>query len=505
MRIRLCLLCVGLAAAGSSIGRAEELGKPDADFLSGLIGKPLFDPVGAHRVTVKRVVRSPWGSEGWGEYHGWLVTSKSGQGDRVYFIDDESLPVSDVRELKRTDFLEECRQRYAPKPKVKDDDWPDTDAIFAQMQRTAIGYADSDLALACWLHRLDKDDLAAAALRAARQGVPQRGRDEKERSVEQALVAELRDELAWSAFAGMVHAYMMRADVEALASGERLMKQYAEEAKAYKQAPAILAELKRRKAAGTFGKESPKSLPEGFDALSTAKKVQHWIDALDEVDARQHSQPGGVSLTWDERVKELIKLGDAAVPALIDTVEKDQRLTRSVHFWRDFSRDRTVLAVREAALAAVMTILRVRVFETHSTGDNFTTHGEKGAADVAAKLRAYWVRYGKYPFDERMMKVLTDPKQSPEAWREAAYNLGFIGRERDLGTMFATDWVTHGPASKNPLVNKFKQPTVAEAMLAALDRDLAAARKAPDRTDDRHRIEAAYLEPLAALGDRKIA
>ena len=148
-------------------------------------------------------------------------------------------------------------------------------------------------------------------------------------------------------------------------------------------------------------------------------QVAYLIGQLDEVDARQWSQPGGVSLASDWRVEALIKIGEPAVPALIDCLETDERLTRSVHFWRDFSRDRTVLSVREAT-AAVMSILRVSVFESRSTSDNFTSRGDEGAKEAAAKLRKYWETFGKLPFDEPMMKVLTDPKASPEAWREAA-------------------------------------------------------------------------------------
>src|SRR5262249_57686082 len=114
---------------------------------------------------------------------------------------------------------------------------------------------------------------------------------------------------------------------------------------------------------------------------------------------------------------------------LIDAVDKDNRLTRSVHFWRDFARSRTVLGVREAALTAVMSILRVRVFEPAATGDNFTSRGKEGAQSVAERLRAYWKEYGGLPFDERMMKVLTDPKGNPESWREAAANLASLGQD----------------------------------------------------------------------------
>jgi hypothetical protein len=59
-----------------------------------------------------------------------------------------------------------------------------------------------------------------------------------------------------------------------------------------------------------------------------------------------------LNLASDRRVRELIGLGEAVVPALIDAMEEDERLTRSFHSWRDFARSRTVLSVREAVLTA---------------------------------------------------------------------------------------------------------------------------------------------------------
>src|SRR5262249_21353858 len=163
-----------------------------------------------------------------------------------------------------------------------------------------------------------------------------------------------------------------------------------------------------------------------------------------------------------------------AVPALIDAVEKDERLTRSVHFWRDFARSRTVLAVREAALTAVMSILRVSVFEPVATGDNFTARGKKGQKQVTEKLRSYWKEYGRRALEEAMMKCLATPTASVEATREAAYILAHLGEDETLGT---TVWSGHrrgGRRGPNPAVAKFSKPTVAEAILAAMDRDLAA-------------------------------
>ena len=105
---------------------------------------------------------------------------------------------------------------------------------------------------------------------------------------------------------------MVRADEEALLHGERLLKLYAEEAKEkeYQQASAIVEDLKRRQKKGTFDKTPAEKWPDGFDKWEVAKKVAYLLDALDEVDARQGGQPGGVDLASDRRVEALIAIGD---------------------------------------------------------------------------------------------------------------------------------------------------------------------------------------------------
>jgi hypothetical protein len=97
----------------------------------------------------------------------------------------------------------------------------------------------------------------------------------------------------------------------------------------------------------------------------------------------------------------------------------------------------------------------------------------------AGALRRYWAANGHFPFDERMMKVLTDPASSFPARREAASNLGNLGYE-----------------GKKPIAAaaKFTNPTVAEAILAALDRD----------TGIEEYEERSYIDVLARLGDRRI-
>jgi hypothetical protein len=172
-------------------------------------------------------------------------------------------------------------------------------------------------------------------------------------------------------------------------------------------------------------------------------------------------------------VTGLIAEGEPAVEALIDCIDRDRRLTRSVHFWRDFVADRTVLAVREPALAAVSSILRVSAFEAFSTSDNFTREGEASASKTAAYLRDYWRQYRALAPDERMMKSLQNPKSTSKEAREAASNLATLGAQEVRGT---TVWADRAGAAdeeaKRRAIAKFANPTIAEAMLAAMDREV---------------------------------
>ena len=108
------------------------------------------------------------------------------------------------------------------------------------------------------------------------------------------------------------------------------------------------------------------------------------------------------------------------------------------------------------------------------------------------------------------MKVLIDPKSSPQATREAAANLAGLGRQsrRYFSTSGAT--ITLGPDSRgpNPAIKKFSKPTTAEAILGAMDRDLAA--HEAQRGDqlfqyEQNKIEDAYLIPITEFNDKRIA
>ena len=100
-------------------------------------------------------------------------------------------------------------------------------------------------------------------------------------------------DLARTAFDHMLEAYTLRSDKEASARGEELLRLYPE---FVKKTEAVLAELKRRKQNGAFGKDSSANRPKDFDSWESKKKIAWLIDALDEVDVRAWTVPGSPQL-----------------------------------------------------------------------------------------------------------------------------------------------------------------------------------------------------------------
>ncbi len=114
------------------------------------------------------------------------------------------------------------------------------------------------------------------------------------------------------------------------------------------------------------------------------------------------------------------------------------------------------------------------------------------------------------PFDERMMKMLADPTLKAECWREAALNLARLGKPRESYSATIYNGIAQREIDRkkpNPAIIKFRKPTVAEAILSALDQEM----KTIDSKDregvseyDFQQIAFPYLEALYELGDGRI-
>ena len=469
----------------------------------------VIDPRGKEYVSVPVTVRTVHGEQVVWQRNGWR--SLENGNDVVQFGAGDAIRVQETDSVERVDFVGACRAMYRPKgaPRGRSPESRRQD-----MQRLSIPRVPvPDVVYAAWLYRLGETELASRALQEAQprlrtQSFPTRS-GQKPVSRDDALIAAARTELGIPLYLAMIHAYMVRADDEARDYGKKLQAWHPDSEATFRQLAAVMNDLERREKNGTFGKVPAEELPEAYQTWNVQRQVTYWIDQLDEVDVKQPGQPSYVPLFADYRVAALIQIGDAAVPDLIATIDGDERLTRSVHYHRDFGTDRTVLSVREAALAATMSITKMRVFEPFTSGDNFTARGPKAAKVVAARLRQYWESQGKLSIDDRMMKTLTSLTGNPERWREAAANLSRL----DARGSFVPPALRKLTGDDSPPIRppaKFENPTLGEAILGAMDRELAI-HDASARDDAsfqdylRGKIEDAYMEPLMKVADKELA
>jgi hypothetical protein len=232
--------------------------------------------------------------------------------------------------------------------------------------------------------------------------------------------------------------------------------------------PRLLADQERR------AKAPPRksALAAGAKGFKTkAEYIAALIADLDDVAARQGGQPGGVSLGDGPAVQELIKQGDVAVEPLIQCLEQDTRLTRSVHFWRDFSYHRSLLGVHEAAYVAISAILKESFFGIAATGDDLSGRGMEGRRAVAERIRTHWAKYKGVPIVERWYQALADDQAGPAKWAQAAAN---ISQPVDV-EVGAGGWVSvpnRKPGEKPPLhgepLRRKKDPSVSELLAKRL-------------------------------------
>lgn len=290
----------------------------------------------------------------------------------------------------------------------------------------------------------------------------------------------------WARYDRAVNAHMARRDELARASLEGLEE-------AGKRADAICDQRKVPRRSADPGKPAPSHF--GFldnvgllaadqerrarsprkradlGALATVDakaRIEALIAELEEVDERQWGQPGGVSLGSSPIVAALAKEGDAAVEPLLAVLESDVRLTRSVHFWRDFARHRSPLGVHEAAYVALSTILDVSAFTAVATGDDLSARGPEGRKAVVAALRAHAAKWKGVPIEERWFRILADDSAKPAQWIEAANSATIPSNVTVVRTsmVFSSTMTTSGPPTglKGESLRKHAKPSLTELL-----------------------------------------
>jgi hypothetical protein len=217
-----------LMPASGRCGDADPpaLSAADGQLLEALIPTPLVDPLGKTWVSVPVTVRSVWAEEVAAHQSGWLLPAGEveGGGATVLLVDGQRVRIAGGDPPAAHDFVAECTAYLAQGLFPDGNDKADQggrDAAFAHMARTSDGIDEiPPLALVAWLHRLGHDDRAAQVMARARSRRP--GPD----TTTADLITKMRGNLAGQAFAAMVHAYMVRADDQAVGYGRRLLALY---------------------------------------------------------------------------------------------------------------------------------------------------------------------------------------------------------------------------------------------------------------------------------------
>jgi hypothetical protein len=148
-------------------------------------------------------------------------------------------------------------------------------------------------------------------------------------------------------------------------------------------------------------------------------RVAALIRDLDQINEQQMMSPGAASPGSSPLVKDLIAEGDPAVAPLLEVLESDDRLTRSVSNGRGSSIDRFVHPVHEAAFAALIGILKTREFDDRRSF-GWKTADSAARKALAASLRQFWEKTRSVPLVDRWYRTLLDDSAGSARWLEAA-------------------------------------------------------------------------------------
>ena len=178
------------------------------------------------------------------------------------------------------------------------------------------------------------------------------------------------------------------------------------------QIPALIADLERR----IKNEESP-------DPVKDMDSVAGLIRELENVAVLQMSDPGWADPIQSETVRKLIAHGEAAMEPLLECLENDDRLTRSLNKGRISTTWNHAITVRTAAFRAIQGILQT-ADPGHLgpwLGGGFILTREQGQT-AATAIRAYWEPAKGLSNAERWYKRLADDSLPPECWIfEAGY------------------------------------------------------------------------------------
>ena len=240
------------------------------------------------------------------------------------------------------------------------------------------------------------------------------------------------------------------------------------------QVPVLIDEEQRRI------KENVTNREEEFGPEKVADKKQRialLIRDLEDVEAYPFMMPGYVVFGESPVVKGLVGEGEDAVDPLLDCLEHDQRLTRSV------DNGVRVIGVEEPAFAALQGIFKsAQQFPSLKEPYVNWGHGnpELERTALAAQIRSYWNKVRGTTQPERWYATLLNDNATPDAWAEAASNI-VLPDDADLFSGWGVGMMGHNPGSpvhfRGEILRSKTNPSISDLLIKRLKETMAA--KAP--------------------------
>jgi len=329
--------------------------------------------------------------------HGWVLPGQA------YAIGLNGLLYPTLGIGARADFTADARAAIAADPTRRAARGETFTRFTASSEGLALSYTDLSSLWIPFLLRLGHDALAVEAWATIRQTLPAHT-NENDDYLADPFVLFARD-LAWAFSQRALQAHVRADDRLTFATADRFasvlaaLRSGARERGlcdpllqlTYPQLPALVADARRR-------------LTTRRRVAADRGSIAALIDQLDQVAGLQ------ADLRDHPIVAALIARGREAVGPLLDTMEKDPRLTRLPRA----QATGTLFSVADAAEAALEAIFGTREFLAPEGASQ---------AERARAIRAYVRTFAGVPAAERWVRVLAQDDAGFEAWLDAARHI----------------------------------------------------------------------------------
>jgi hypothetical protein len=168
--------------------------------------------------------------------------------------------------------------------------------------------------------------------------------------------------------------------------------------------------------------EDQQHRPKDLEKLTADEKMGELIFQLRDQTGIQEMQPGWCNIFARDDPKnpqspasQLLRVGYPAVPQLIAALD-DQRLSRSIHFWRGYTFSHYVLRVSDCAQQILERIANRKFYEPKATGSDMTSDG--AVASTKHAVESWWSEFQKKGEEQSLIDAVSAGDENSPAQAE---------------------------------------------------------------------------------------